>query len=112
MKSEVIVLAVKGYNFANEQGEVIQGLKFIYYAQSDLMPKDKGLRKGTKEINRGSVPIEVTLAYTMKDKIKSVPGLYLLDYEMDGNSDGKPVIDILDLEYKGVIDAKLATASK
>jgi hypothetical protein len=103
MKIPCIVLSVSPYSFRNDQGEMLQGVTIIYMATDDLAP--------TKEDERGRKGYSVAkanLSYDLLDKVDAVPGLYNLEIEMRMNRQLKGEMVVVDLNFIGVLQDKLA----
>jgi len=95
METQIILLFASQYQIADEKtGEVNRGVSCNYYFNVDLHAQDN--TNGSK----GTRPAKGVLDYSLFSKIKSAPALYDAKFEMNVGSDGKPVLKIVDLDYK------------
>lgn len=94
MKSEVILLYAKPYEFVDEETkEKKSGISMSYYFNAELTPQygangDVGVRPA-----KCSVPISCI------GKIKAAPALYLADFDMSVDAKGKPFLQLQDLDF-------------
>lgn len=87
--SKYIVTGIKPYDFANEDGQRLQGVK-VYYLDNE--PED---RKGA----RGFFPLNLSISGDHVLKFDAVPGIYDLDFKQVSDKYGRPTLRLRDVEF-------------
>lgn len=85
--SNHIVTGYRPYNFANSDGEKIQGVKVFY------------LDEGTDESECGLFPLNISTTYDQLENLKEVPGVYDLDFRQRRDQKGKPVLVLKSIKF-------------
>ena len=107
IKTEVLVLHAGSYDFTNDRGEKIVGVKIQYSRSTVLTPRDVPARGNN--IDKGYRVAEVSLPIGFVSKFIKVPGIYHLEEEADVNSKGQVIMKILDINFSSDFEiAKVA----
>lgn len=77
---------------------------FMFGDKGELMVSQQNLSGGAVGQQRAKCSLDVS----MRDKITFVPGIYDAEMSFKVGSDGKPVMTVLDLEYIGKAEIKMA----
>jgi hypothetical protein len=95
MKMQAVVLSASAYSFPDRQtGKINQGLTIHFYPETNFKPVITG------ETSRGLKPSKASLPYEFfESKIVDAPGIYDFDFTMEANSEGRPMIKVLDLKF-------------
>lgn len=102
---QALLLYVQPYKIiSKETGEINSGLSLWFNGKESLKPIE---REKNGEIIKGVKPFKGWLPYEAQKKINEVPGLYEIEYMMEGNSDNKPQMVITDIEFLGRYETKL-----
>lgn len=92
MSQEILVLGVKKYRFANEQGEKVEGTQVTYVEGFDYPFEEQNMR--------GVFPMTVTnRSEDFYDKFKEVPAYYNVVFRQKPDRQGKPVPVPVDAKY-------------
>lgn len=87
--SNHIVTGVRPFNFANDDGEKVQGIT-VYYL--DTVNENSEYGKGHSALN-------LTLIGDHSDKFSVIPGIYDLTFRQARDNKGRPTLRLQDAEY-------------
>lgn len=92
-----LVIGVSRYDFTNDAGDNITGVKVVYIGEPEMSPNKKGY-----------FPMAITSQnLELFDKFVAVPGEYELIFRQRAGAGGKPVLVLSNVEF--IQPAKLAT---
>ena len=93
VKSKCILLYANPYSIKDEDtGQINTGVSLRYILNDNIQPVENGDEKGYKTA-KGSLPLE------HNKKIKSVPAVYEMDFEMKINAQGQTNMKLVNLDY-------------
>lgn len=87
--SKHIVTGVRPFNFANDDGEKVQGVTVFYL----------DTHNESSEYAKGHTALNLTLIGDHLNKFKQLPGVYDLDFRQSRDSKGRPTLRLQDLEF-------------
>lgn len=87
--SNHIVTGIRPFNFANDEGEKVEGVT-VYYL--DTFNEDSDYGKGHTALN-------LTLIGSHLEKFKQLPGVYNMNFRQSRDQKGRPNLRLQDLEY-------------
>lgn len=109
MQTQIILLYAGQYSMRDTStGQLVEGTSISYYFNTDLCVEDNA--NGTK----GTRPAKCTAPFLLMGKIPKAPALYNAEMDFKVGSDGKPVLNIVDLEYLSdvkIMEVKPASAA-
>jgi hypothetical protein len=89
-----IVTGIKPYDFIDDNGQHLQGVK-VYYLDND--PEDS---KGAK----GYFPLNLSILGDHVSKFVAVPGIYDLDFKQVSDKFGRPILKLRSVEFVASVD--------
>ncbi len=87
--SKHIVTGIKPYDFADQDGQRLQGVK-VYYLDNDAEDS-----KGAK----GFFPLNLSITGDHAAKFRSIPGVYDLDFKQVSDKYGKPMLKLRNVDF-------------
>lgn len=87
--SKHIVTGIRPFNFANDNGEKVEGVT-VYYLDTHNEKSDYG---------RGHTALNLTLIGDHLDKFVELPAVYDLNFRQSRDSKGRPTLRLQDLEF-------------
>ncbi len=87
--SKHVVTGVKIHDFADENGQRVQGVK-VYYL--DNVANDSSDAKGY-------FPLNSYLSGDHAHKFPATPGIYDIEFKFDSDKFGKPVVRLRDIQF-------------
>ncbi|CAM3319457.1 hypothetical protein FITA111629_15585 [Filibacter tadaridae] len=88
-KQKHIVTAIRPFNFANDDGEKVQGVT-VYYLDTT---------NENSEYGQGHAALNLTLIGEHSQKFTKLPGVYDLDFRQARDTKGRPVLKLQDVQY-------------
>lgn len=83
-----IVTGIKPYDFIDDNGRRISGIKVFYF---DDEPEVEGAR--------GYFPLNLTCPIDETSKFDMIPGVYDLDFKQKADAKGRPVLTLRKVEF-------------
>lgn len=114
-KMKILVTFANTYDMPAETGrDAMKGCTVHYFFLGDDGEAFKPMPTVDPALPVGYQRSKVSLDYTMRGKIKTVPGVYDGDFIMTVGGDGKPTLKLVDLEYLQSLDVRslLKTSEK
>lgn len=93
--SQYVVLGAKSYDFKNNDGQAVTGIKLTYLDSPESV--------ADFETTRGYSPLVLSAPIELWEEVKFVPGIYDIDFRMKPDSKGKPTLQVTNLEFKSCI---------
>lgn len=106
-KMRILVTFANQYDIQDDRNSV-KGMTLNYFFFGDHGEAFKSMN----DLNGGAVGYQrakCSMDYSMRDKIKFVPGVYDAEMVMTVGSDGKPSLKVSDLEFVGQVNVQLAS---
>ena len=105
MTTKMTLLSSQPYRIVNEKtGEITEGLTLFFYNKDSFTPAEQ--ERGAFTV-KGNKPFKANLPISMESKIKTAPGLYEVEIEMQASADMKAQLRVIDLEFLGELELKL-----
>lgn len=102
MKQKIIILYASSYEMTDEKtGRFNSGVSLSYFPSDSLAPLNNENGSFGKKAAKGTMPFE------RFGKISTCPAVYEATFEMAVGKDGKPTLNVVDVDYVGAIDAKI-----
>lgn len=92
-KMAYLVLATKRYNFKNNEGENVRGIK-VTYCDEPVYDKD----------TKGFSPMTITVPIEFWPMFEHVPGLYDIDFRLKPDQKGKAQLVFSDASFVAPIE--------
>lgn len=93
MRQRIILLFANAYQMRDDDGRAIEGVTCNYYFNTSLEAVNNVNGSVGTRPAKGNMPYETFL------KVKKAPALYDAEFELGVNKDGKPVLNIIDVDY-------------
>lgn len=87
--SKHIVTGIKPYDFVDQDGQRLQGVK-VFYLDNDA--EDSAGAKGF-------FPLNLSITGDHVSKFSAIPGIYDLDFKQVSDKFGKPVLRLRNVEF-------------
>ncbi len=91
---QYLILAASRYDFKNDQGEAVSGVK-VWYVDAEPEVTDN---------RAGCAPMKANLPLRDWADFGKLPGIYDMDFRMRPGADNKPTLACTGVRYVGAVD--------
>lgn len=91
---KALIMSINSYAFKNQKDEDVEGAKISYI--TDVT--------GLKSNVSGYAPMQISVNSEVAKKIKSVPGVYDIDYAMQAGKNNRPEMVIVGFNFVKEVD--------